>query len=200
MSWNEPVWALTDEALALTVHAEHDILREQEAHPNTNADRAGGLAGSGAAGGSTRLRASMRGVQWTRETAVVRLVSAVESYTDEVSNLWLTKKSLPMPAKAPATWKDRCKEYVATQSIDLTACSAWDKVQAGVELRNSVAHGLGALTRVQQSDEDITAMMAQIDVDVHSGRMHPRPTTVPVLARACRDYILDLETRLVATL
>ena len=45
---------------------------------------------------------------WRRETAVLRLISTVEAYTDAASKFFFTKKSLTSP-KLPFTWPGRLK-------------------------------------------------------------------------------------------
>lgn len=188
---SEPAWALTDEALVLVLHAESDMTR------------ATATSGSELFRGPPRrdmLTAARLDVLWLRESAVLRLVSTVEAYTDAASRRCTDLKGLQPPAKPPFSWDQRIKHYSSTHAIDLTTCAGWREVQAGVNLRNCLAHGLGALTPYLLADPDIGQQMLSIHVDVHSGRMHSRTTTVPLLGAACREYVLDLESQLLGTL
>ena len=137
MTRREPAWALTDEALVLILHAESDMARTAAGSEVFPAPVARG-----------RLTAARNDRQWSRESAILRLISTIEAYTDAASNRWLEVKGLQAPAKPPFSWPQRVKHYAVTHTIDLTKCAGWDKVDAGINLRNCLAHGLGALTPV----------------------------------------------------
>lgn len=188
MRSTEPAWTLTDEALALILHAESDIARQ-----------VAGLEPSTATFGRGRLTAARGDVQRSRESAVLRLISTIEAYTDAASNHWLLMKGMHLPAKPPLSWPQRIKHFADKHKLDLTNCAGWNAVDAGINLRNCLAHGLGVLTPYLLADPDVAQRMRAIHVDVHGGRMHPRPTTVPLLAGAARNYVVDLESNLIAS-
>lgn len=188
MSDLNPSWSLTDDALTLILHAANDIVE----NVSTDRSHAAGLR-VGQLGGTKTDEL------WRRETAVLRLVSTVEAYTDAASKLFFTKKSLPSP-KSPFTWPERLKRYKNEHAIDLKACDGWGEVEAGINLRNCLLHGLGNLTEVLLAEEFLGKRMKSIDVSVGGNRMRSTVDTVPKLASGCRRLVLDIEKELVTHL
>ena len=85
-----PIWQF------LILHAENDITENVRTGRAIAGMRLGQLGG-------TRTDEL-----WRRETAVLRLISTVEAYTDAASKFFFTKKSLTSP-KLPFTWPGRLK-------------------------------------------------------------------------------------------
>lgn len=187
MSDLDPSWSLTDDALILILHAENDISEKVSPDRTLTGMRPGQLGGT------------MADELWLRETAVLRLISTVETYTNAASELFFTKKSLPLP-EPPFTWKERIKHYKNKHAIDLKERNGWAQVEAGIDLRNCLAHGLGNLTELLLSQEALGARMKYIDVSVGGNRLHSTMMTVPKLAAGCRSFIIDLERELIARL
>lgn len=183
----DPSWSLTDDALVLILHAENDISEKVSTDRYLTKMRLGQLGGT------------MADEFWLRETAVLRLISTVEAYTNAASELFFTKQASPLP-QPPFTWPQRIKHYRNKHSIDLKALDGWDQVEAGIDLRNCLAHGLGNLTDLLLSEEALGVRMRHIDVSVSGNRMHPTMTTVPKLAAGCRSFVLDIEQGLIAQL
>jgi len=183
----DPSWSLTDDALVLILHAESDINEQVPTDRSPIGMRPGQLGGT------------MTDELWLRETAVLRLISTVEAYTNAASELFITKKSLPLP-KSPFTWPQRVKHYLNEHAIDLEARDGWDQVEAGIDLRNCLAPGLGNLTELLLSEETLGNRMKHIDVSVGGNRMHLTMATVPKLAEGCRSFVLDVEKELIARL
>jgi hypothetical protein len=187
MSYHDPSWSLTDDALTLILHAENDIAESTRLGHSRPWTRLGQLGGPQA------------DELWRLETAILRMVSTVEAYTDAASKYYFNVLSLPLP-EMPPSWPGRKKYYKKEHSIDLEACTAWGQVSAGINLRNCLAHGLGNLTEKLIKEESLGKQMAVIDVTVSGNRMHTAVGTVPQLASGCRRFILDLESRLVRKL
>jgi len=183
----DPSWALTDDALVLILHAENDITKNLQTSQTTSGMRLGQLGGTRA------------DELWRQETAVLRLISTVEAYTDAASKFYFTKKCSTLP-KMPFTWPDRIKYYKNKHAIDLEKCDGWGQVKAGIDLRNCLAHGLGNLTEILLSEESLGSRMKLIDVSVGGNRMHSTMQTVPKLASGCRHLVLDIEEKLVSQL
>lgn len=183
----DPSWSLTDDALVLILHAENDIVE------NVPTGRAHAGMRLGKLGGTKTDEL------WRRETAVLRLISTVEAYADAASQSFFTKKSLISP-RSPRAWSERLKHYKNEHTIDLKACDGWEQVEAGIDLRNCLAHGLGNLTVVLLSEKSLGKRMQLIDVSVGGNRMHSTVETVPKLASGCRRLVLDIEKELIARL
>lgn len=184
-----PSWNLTDNALALILHAEHGMSRKilESNTPHISGLRRGYLA-------DTAINDL-----WQQEAAVLRIISTVEAYTDAASEEFFAKRGSLAP-KTPMTWKARAKHYTNHHQIDLHACDGWPEVDAGVALRNCLAHGLGNLTQLLMSEGSLGMKMLLIDVTVGGNRMHTTDATVPKLASACRRFVMDVERKLVALL
>jgi hypothetical protein len=187
MTGSDPSWSLTDDALVLILHAENDITENEPTGRPLTGMRLGQLGG-------TTTDELLR-----RETAVLRLISTVEAYTDTASRFFWTKKSLT-PPKLPFTWPQRLKYYNKEHTIDLAACDGWAQVEAGIDLRNCLAHGLGNLTEVLLAKKFLGKRMEFIDVSIGGNRMHSTVETVPKLASGCRRLVLDIEKELVTQL
>jgi hypothetical protein len=185
MNKPDPVWSLTDDALMLILHAEHVITGNELTGRESAKMRLGQLGGTKA------------DELWRRETAVLRLISTVEAYTEAASKYFFTKKVLPVP-KPPFTWPQRIKYYRREHAFDLSGCDGWAQVEAGIDLRNCLAHGLGNLTEILLSEPLLGKRMKVIDVVVGGNRMHPTLETVHKLALGCRRFVLDIESQLVA--
>jgi hypothetical protein len=183
----DPAWSLTDDALILILHAEHDIVGDEPTSRANPKMRLGQLGGAKA------------DELWRRETAVLRLISTVEAYTEAASKYFFSKKSLATP-KPPLTWRSRIKYYKDEHSIDLETCDGWAEVEPGIDLRNCLAHGLGNLTDLLLSESHLGKRMESIDVIVGGNRMHTTRSTVPKLASGCRRFVLAIEGQLVAHL
>lgn len=183
----DPAWSLTDAALVLILHAENDITEKVPTERRLTGRRPAKLGG-------TITDQALR-----RETAVLRLISTVEAYANDASELYFTKKSLPSPS-APFSWPKRVDHYNKQHAIDLKACDGWEQVDAGIALRNCLAHGLGNLTQLLLAKQGLGNRMKHIDVSVGGGRMHTTMTTVPKLASGCRRFVLEVEAKLVALL
>ncbi|GAA5152509.1 hypothetical protein GCM10023340_32960 [Nocardioides marinquilinus] len=186
MTSDDPAWSLTDDALVLILHAGdvHDSLRAPDTFSTLR---------PGQLGGATERQA------WPRETAVLRLIATVEAFANAASELSFRLKGLPVP-KEPFTWPARKKHYTLYHGFSLESCDGWRPVEAGIDLRNCLAHGLGNLTDLLLKDESLGARMKELDVVVSGNRMHFARSTVPTLVIACRKFVRSLEQQLVAQL
>lgn len=134
--------------------------------------------------------------EWRRETAVLRLIAAVEAYTNSASAFLFAQQVLPAP-KEPFTWPQRKVYFKKNHTIELIMLSGWDEVEAGIDLRNCLAHGLGNLTELLVTEKELGTRMRRISVNVGGNRLHTTVETVPILADACQEYVLALERELV---
>lgn len=187
MTGQEVSWSLTDDALVLILHAEHSMVGKSVSQPIAPRMRVGQLGGA------------LADEEWLRETAVLRLISTVETYVNAATAQAHTLKSLPKQ-KPPFNWGARLKLYDQAHSIDLSNLNGWQRVHAGIALRNCLAHGLGNLTELLRGEERLGDRMKPIEVTVAGNRMHMTVNTVSILAQGCRDFISQLDTKLAASL
>ncbi len=73
---------------------------------------------------------------------------------------------------ATRTWSSRVSSYKGHHSIMLTSFEGWDELNGLIEARNSFAHGLGTLTRLQAAKALRTAQrLALIGVNLEAGQL-----------------------------
>jgi hypothetical protein len=182
---------LTDSALRLIIHAEHDI------------------AATNLATSAERITASSFGVpnspeHWRRELALLRIVSTIEAYVDAVSNIRmrrLTSDANKLTSRlvddfevsSGKTWSDRHETYVNYHGFSLKSCNGWNGVSAGIEVRNCLVHGLGNLTAQQRGKANLGQLVRAIDVTVGGNRMHLTARTIPKFARGCTLFVRSVD-------
>lgn len=132
-----------------------------------------------------------------RQGCFLRLVSIVEAYVDVVAQS-LFEENLPTEhdlvrrlvedagLRASSTWSERKDSFVKYHGIRLTKFARWTELDAGIEVRNSIAHGLGKLTP-RQRGSNAQSKMAKIDVAVQDGSVIVSDAS---LAR-CRDVCIE---------
>jgi len=132
----------------------------------------------------------------SREGCYLRLISIVEAYVDTVSSA-LLREQLPttpellrnileqVDLSSSSTWQDRRDAFARFHRIQLGELPRWSELDAAIEVRNSVAHGLGQLTARQRSGT-AARKIAQVGVGVADGRVAISPSS---LAR-CRDVCI----------
>lgn len=139
-----------------------------------------------------------------RETwAVFRMVAIAEGYVDNVSRTLFTDvtvgqtglfKRLVAEAESHAydSWRERKDVFSRYHRIPLSECAKWSDIDAAIEIRNSVAHGLGRLTERQRTSSTISTL-SRIGVHVVDDRLI---VTTPVAGRcyqSAREFISSLD-------
>lgn len=192
-----PQYALTDDALRIILHAEHTIGTPFLPRPawGARSPRGGGLS------------ASTRDIDWRRETAVLRLVSVVEAYVDAASTLrmsGLVTTTSPTVGQmledfakdTSMTWSRRSDAYKRYHGFKLEACDRWKQLEAAIDLRNCLAHGLGTLTPHLRRKHRLSEALQPLEVTVTGNRMRVGTRTVPILAQVCREFVTSLDSKL----
>lgn len=96
------------------------------------------------------------------EACYLRLISIVESYLDVLCSELFDKAAedqskmfialiAAADARADNNWEERKNAFKSYHGISLGECSSWPDIDSGIEVRNSIAHGLGRLTSRQRS-------------------------------------------------
>jgi hypothetical protein len=189
-----PRYALTEAALRLLRHTE---IR---------------LAGTSLTNLRRRINASPMGIttepsQWRQESAFFRIVSITESYLDSLSterfiqNVNVAIEALnrlveDVEISSTANWRSRESAFKFHHGLDLSKCSQWKELQASIQVRNCLAHGLGRLTARQRRNSGLAKQVALLHVTIGSGRMYFGPDTLPTTAAACRVFVSDVDGRM----
>jgi len=183
--------ALTEEAQQLLAATYADFDRA------TPARRIGRMVGSGPLGAydSNRVRC---------ESAYLRLISIVEAYVDSLcSELFRQQTSHQGPmfralvaaaeARASTNWDERKTAFNDYHSVSLSSCSRWSEVDAGIYVRNAIAHGLGSLTRRQRSQK-VRSKIRSVDVAVVDNRLVLTDVALVRCLSFSNDFIRSIDT------
>jgi hypothetical protein len=134
------------------------------------------------------------------------MISVVEAYVDIVSAS-LFRESAPTThdlvrrlvenaeLRASATWHERKEAFETYHRIRLSEFVHWSELDAGIEARNAIAHGLGQLTTRQRSGK-IVSKLSQIGVAVHDGSVVITDTSLRRCRDVCIEFVRHLDTEL----
>jgi hypothetical protein len=132
-----------------------------------------------------------------RQTCFLRLISIVEAYVDTLS-AQLLRQDLPIAdtlvrkmlqyieLRTSVTWEERRTAFEHFHGIRLGEQARWSELDAGIQVRNAIAHGLGTLTPRQRTKSLVTKL-AQIKVGLRDGSV----IITDISLRHCRDVCVD---------
>jgi hypothetical protein len=138
------------------------------------------------------------------ESTYLRFVSIAEAFTDVMIEL-LFGRAVPAPSALVSAlidekldragrWDDR-RELLLLHDIRLSDFVQWQQLDAGIEVRNTIAHGLGALTRRQVRDAKLPAKLQSIHVRLESRRVILSEGNISELRNVCVDYVRWLDQK-----
>jgi hypothetical protein len=96
------------------------------------------------------------------EATYLRLIGIVEAYADSMCSDLFRRypvDQVPMlralitaaETQASINWKERKSAFSDYHGVSLGSCERWSELDAGIEIRNAIAHGLGTLTKRQRN-------------------------------------------------
>ncbi len=193
MTTLSPRHRLTEEALLLLVHTQGSL--------DTALVHRRGLGRPGAGG---RLLGAERQEE---QYALLRYVSIAEAYLDAMSLQGVSGSvdpSVPRQAlllneweiSSTSTWPKREEAFKVYHGTALSSCAGYPALMAAVQVRNSIAHGLGRLTARQRTSPNLANRTKAINVVVGGGRMHLSDDTLTLVADACNAFIRDVDSQL----
>lgn len=185
--------ALSETALALINHAAIDIPTAVAGYKRP------GRVLATSSGHSTDPK------DWLRETALLRLISVIEAYVDAVSmhrmGLVIDQRQTlvallvrDFELASSGTWQDRHDSYDNYHGFTLRSRHGWGEVNAGIEVRNCLMHGMGALTAKQRSQTKLATVVRTLEVSIGSNRMYLSAATVTKLASGCREFVRHVDS------
>ncbi|MBQ1072833.1 hypothetical protein KBX06_06600 [Micromonospora sp. C31] len=142
-----------------------------------------------------------------QQATLFRMVSVVESYLDALSRELLSTaipQHFPMleplledfDSGTTATWARRIQAYARYHSIDIKKQTAWPKLEAAIDVRNSIAHGLGRLTATQAAKKRaVETRLKAIEVSIVDRELRYSSQTIDLVRSACSDFIRSVDTQ-----
>lgn len=157
---------------------------------------------------SKRLRQSSAGdsFQDRCQATLVRLLSITESFaadllsrevSREIANgqsLIAIKLAEEAVIRATSTWQEQKKGYKDWLGVEVD----WKAIERLAEARNSVAHGLGRLTKRQlRNEQSVKSKLKAAGITVEGDRIILSDKSLLTAALSCRNFIesLDLTVR-----
>jgi len=107
------------------------------------------------------------------------MISIVEAFVDTLLAA-LFRENAPMThdlvrrlvetteLRASITWDERRAAFEGFHGVRLGQLDRWSELDAGIEVRNAIAHGLGRLTPRQQ-EKALAGKLSQVGVSVRDG-------------------------------
>nr|GID87305.1 hypothetical protein Ade03nite_62290 [Actinoplanes derwentensis] len=93
-----------------------------------------------------------------------------------------------------SSWQKRHESYVRYHSVDLSKQFGWKGVEAAIEARNSVAHGLGRLTAKQLRKRGIKAQLGLVDIQVANNELYIVKTSLPKIFSVCSSFVRAVDS------
>ncbi|WP_435589752.1 hypothetical protein [Micromonospora aurantiaca (nom. illeg.)] len=133
------------------------------------------------------------------------MVAVVEAYLDALSMELmhgyvvhrfhaLTAMIEDFEVNSSSTWSKRSDAYTRYHRIEFSKCSEWNRFQAAISARNSIAHGLGRVTPLQEkSRRKLEANLRLVDVSIVDGELRFGPTTLDRVRRASTALIKHVD-------
>jgi len=145
----------------------------------------------------------------SKQGCFLRMISVVEAYVDIVSAA-LFRETAPTTddlvrrlveqaeLRASTTWSERKDAFERYHQIKLGQLARWSELDAGIEVRNTIAHGLGQLTHKQRSGS-AARKMSSIGVGLSDSRILITDAGLQRCRDICLDFIRSLDEASQAT-
>ena len=145
-------------------------------------------------------------VQVRSQSAYLRLVSIVEAYVDTVSSRLFDRRVVGIDrfygllaeaahGRSTTGWSERKDCFKTYHGFSLTDSSAWQDIDGAIEVRNSIAHGLGRLTR-RQTSGSAKAKIAACGVALRDDELVISQAALGRCLAACVQFVQDLDAKL----
>jgi len=132
-----------------------------------------------------------------RQGCFLRMISIVEAYVDIVTSGLFRNRTYGADElvrrlvknaelRASTTWQERKAALNDYHQIRVSEFAQWSALDAGIEVRNAIAHGLGYLTP-RQRESRAAAKISQIGIQVSNGNVVVSDENL----RRCRDLCIE---------
>lgn len=187
-------FAVTEEALRLLRATHADFTRLPTAAPR----------GRLHAGTTTALGPYDFG-QVRAQSEYLRLVSIVEAFVDTCCNhlfdlktqshdLFVHNLTAAAADQAYQSWDAREKAFATYHNVRLRSCTRYNEVEAAVQVRNAIAHGLGSLTRRQNKKH--MRKMATVGITFRDRSLVIDASSLYLCVQSSVAFVTDLDVRI----
>jgi hypothetical protein len=125
----------------------------------------------------------------TVDTLAVELTARTVPPLDEVLRLLVLEKELA----GSSSWEARRRSYKRHHGVDLQKCRDYALIEGAIEVRNSVAHGLGRLTTRQILSTETARKLARISVIVVNDFVRLETQNIKECADYCATFLRSLD-------
>lgn len=94
-------------------------------------------------------------------------------------------------SKSQVSWLARRDALKDVFAIQTGSFASWDRLDAAIWVRNSIAHGSGRLTRMQKLTE--AAKAEKVGVAVVDGELYLSHKAMGLCANACCEFVTELD-------
>jgi hypothetical protein len=133
------------------------------------------------------------------------MISIVEAYVDIITsslfrerittqNDLMQRLVINAELKASTTWYDRKNALSNYHQIRVGEFDRWYELDAGIEVRNAIAHGLGQLTRRQRQSK-AESKVSQIGVIVRDGSIVIDNHSLKRCRDVCINFVCYLDNK-----
>jgi hypothetical protein len=100
--------------------------------------------------------------------------------------------------QAISSWPKIAESYKRWIHINLNKYPDWKKIEAALDARNAIAHGVGQLTRRQsrKNQSELEASLKSININVRGARLDISEIAIKEMAAVCRRFIIWLDQQL----
>jgi len=139
------------------------------------------------------------------ESAYLRMISVVEAYVDTLSSARFERKLtgqaeifrllvLAAERKSSRSWSERKDAFLTYHLVALVICDRWSELDAGIEARNAIAHGLGRLT-LRQRNHKSRAKIASVEIAVVDDRILITDASLARCYAFCAGFISSVDSK-----
>jgi len=129
---------------------------------------------------------------------VHQLVQRIEPHFPMPRTVIIEDIYLDAEDRAISSWPAMVTAYKKWLGINLRSCPNWESIQAMIDARNAVAHGVGELTRRQARKDlvQLRRLFSRIDINIDGTLLEISDKAVGSTSLAGRHFIVWLDNQL----
>lgn len=144
----------------------------------------------------------------TLQSAFLRTVTVAEAYVDALfidlvrvgipdSNALVEAMMADLEISNSRSWNERKDGFKGKLGISLTQCNGWQRLQAAIDVRNGIAHGLGHLTAQQRQKASLPRnVQQQLGVEVRETQFRLSLDALHRCKLGVREFIKGVDAQL----
>lgn len=146
------------------------------------------------------LRGSADPVEIRRHAAIVRMVSAVESYVDGINRNYILRVNTQSGGEIENTltrleelltsnWESRRLALTEFYSLDFGDAPEWARFRGIIEARNIIVHHLGSLADARRNVRTQEARLKQVGFAISGGLLVVSDEVLSTVFEACSTFV-----------